>query len=121
MGEVILVTVSRELALYGIGGTAGAVAVGVAALSHKVVHYAVEGQTVIETVGDKLLEVLAGLGSYVGVHCDNKASGLLSLCCSSSYGVVSCRMVGLILIGAACKAADDCSSSSYYHNISQKI
>src|SRR5208283_395589 len=63
-----------DLALHVVTRTASAVAGRVAALDDKTRHYAMEGQVVIETIGDQLFEVLDGLGSNLGIKFNNDNS-----------------------------------------------
>ena len=72
MGQGVVPAVGGELAHDLMLGAAGAVALGIAALNHKAVHDAVEGQAVIEAAVGQLHEVGAGDGSgfLVQLHSD---------------------------------------------------
>ena len=69
--------VGGELTLDGDGGSAGAVALGVTPLDHKVLDDTVEDQTVIKALADKGLEILNGNGSGGGIQLYHNVTGLL--------------------------------------------
>ena len=93
MGEGVIDAVLGELTGNLLRGTAGAVALGVTALNHKVFNNTVEGQAVIKAFANKLLEVGNGNGSACGVELnDDIAVVLFAL-------IVGVRNVELDVVG----------------------
>ena len=95
VGQRIFHAVGRKLALDGVLRSAGAVAVGVAALHHEPGDDAVEGESVIKAVVGQIHEVLDGNGGGVAVQFHGDGAVVLNL----DLGVVGAHALRFLVRG----------------------